>query len=428
MNPRCPIREHLSRRQFLKSALTTAGGLAVANWGGLFHSQTIAAEAKRQGKRCILLWMAGGPSHLDTFDMKPGRPVAGPFRPIATNVAGIQICEYLPGLAKQTDKLAIIRSMSTSDPGHSTGTYLLHTGYPKEPAVRHPELGAMVAKYNGDPDADLPSFIQMGIDGGESSPNAGSGFLGPAYQPFRLGDGGRLPENTTPYLSADAEERRRALLRFVEEGIAAEHGAGQWQAFRAAQEKSYRLLKAKGVFDISSEPANYRDKYGDTKFGRNLLTARRLVEAGVSFVEVEQPNYDSHSDNFEWHKALLPVLDRAWSALLEDLKERGLLQQTLVVWMGEFGRTPNINNRAGRDHYSRAWSAVLAGGGVKGGLAYGQSDADGKTVVDKPVNEGDLFATIYTALGVNPRVKHFVGSRPIWATPETAKPLAELLG
>ena len=181
------------------------------------------------------------------------------------------------------------------------------------------------------------------------------------------------------------------------------------------------------MFDVSGEWNRYRDSYGDTAFGRNCLVARKLVEAGVPFVEVEQPNYDSHADNFEWHKALLPPLDHAWSGLLQDLNERGLLQNTLVVWMGEFGRTPGINNRAGRDHYARAFSAVLAGGGVRGGLAYGQTDENGAIVSRNPVNEGDLFATIYTALGVNPRVRHFVGTRPVWATPESARPVRDIL-
>ncbi len=418
---------HTGRRAFLKSALVTAGGCAVANWGGLFGSQTIADETRRRGKRCILLWMAGGPSHLDTFDMKPGRPVAGPFRPIATNVPGTQVCEYLPRLARQADKLAIIRGMSTNNPDHSGGTYLMHTGYTREAFVRHPEIGAMVARYLGDTAADLPSFIQLGIGGGESSPFAGAGFLGPAYQPFRVGRAGRLPENTTPYLAAPAEQRRADLVRAVDEGFAREQPAAAVRAHMEAQDRSRRLLRVRSVFDVSAEWTRHRDRYGDTDFGRNCLVARKLIEAGVPFVEIEQQNYDSHADNFEWHKALLPTLDCAWSGLLQDLDERGLLRDTLVVWMGEFGRTPTINNRAGRDHYARAWSVVLAGGGVRGGVTYGQTDEDGRTVRDNRMSEGDLFATIYTALGVNPRARHFVGTRPVWATPEAARVVRDIL-
>ncbi len=427
MTPIRTVNDHLTRRAMLKGVVGTASGAAVANWGGLFNSQTIAQEARRQGKRCILLWMAGGPSHIDTFDMKPGRPTGGPFRPISTNVTGIQVCEYLPRIARQVDKLAIIRSMSTTDPGHATGTYLMHTGYARESFVRHPEIGAMVARYLGREEADLPSFIQLGDRGGESSPTAGAGFLGPAYQPFSLGRSGRLPENTAPYVTPAADDRRNDLLRFVDEEFGRGQVATAPQAQRLAHERARRLLRARSVFDVSGEWNRNRDRYGDTDFGRNCLVARKLVEAGVPFVEVEQQNYDGHGANFEWHKALLPTLDHAWSGLLQDLSERGLLQDTLVVWMGEFGRTPGINNRAGRDHYARAFSAVLAGGGVRGGQVYGQTDENGAIVTRNPVNEGDLFATIYTALGVNPRVRHFVGTRPVWATPESARVVRDLL-
>src|SRR5262245_17063170 len=236
MNPFSISTDHLSRRAFLKAALITAGGVAVPNWGGLFGSHAVADEVRRRGKRCILLWMAGGPSHLDTFDMKPGRPVAGTFRPIATNVPGLQVCEYLPRMARLADRLAVIRSMSTSDPDHSGGTYLMHTGYRREAFVRHPEIGAVVARYLGDSAADLPSFIQIAAGGGESSPNAGSGFLGPAYQPFRVGRAGRLPENTAPYLAPAAEERRADLLRAVDEGFAREQPSAAVLAHMEAQE------------------------------------------------------------------------------------------------------------------------------------------------------------------------------------------------
>jgi uncharacterized protein (DUF1501 family) len=186
-------------------------------------------------------------------------------------------------------------------------------------------------------------------------------------------------------------------------------------------------LRAKQVFDISKDWPQARDRYGDTDFGRACFLALKLVEAGVPFVEVGQDNYDSHADNFVCHKANMHVLDPAWASLLEDLQSRGLLHDTLVIWMGEVGRTPTINNRAGRDHFIRGWTVVLAGCGIKGGQVYGATDLDGKDVKENPVSEGDLFATIYTALGINPRVKHYVGTRPIWATPENSKPIRELL-
>jgi hypothetical protein len=418
---------HVTRRALLKGTILGAGGMAVGNWGALFNSETIAQEAARHGKRCILLWMAGGASHLDTFDMKPGRPVAGLFRPIKTNVDGLQVCEYLPRIARQADKLAIIRSLSTSDPDHVGGTYMMHTGYKREAATTHPELGAMVAKYLGNPEADLPTFIQIGWIGSTSSASAGAGFLGPLYQPFRMGMEGGMPGDTTPYLVGEADQRRNGLLKAMDEEFVREHQAQAIKAYREADEKSRRLIKAKSAFDVSRDWEKYKPLYGDSAFGKNCLMARKLIEAGVPFVEVQQNDYDWHANNFEGHKTLLPVLDHGWAGLLQDLHERGLLQDTLVVWMGEFGRTPAINQRAGRDHYTKAWSVVLAGGGVKGGIVYGATDEDGRNVTDKQISQTDLFATIYTALGVNPRVKHTLGIRPIWATPEDARVVRDLL-
>ena len=415
-------REHLGRRAFLKGALATAGGLALPNWGGLFNSQTIAQEAARQNKRCILLWANGGASQIDTFDMKPGRQTGGPFRPIQTNVTGIQICEYLPLMARLIDKLAVIRSMRTQSPDHPDGIYHMHTCYKQNERMPHPEIGAMIAKYLGNPDADLPSFIRMGSTG-----NAGSGYLGPRYEPFHIGQDGRLPTFAAPLATQQVQDRRGDLLDFMESEHARTHPAEPFASHRTAEQRALRLMRARAIFNTEGEWPTARERYGNTTFGRGCFMARKLVEAGVPFVEVGQENYDSHADNFVCHKANMDVLDPAWSGLLTDLAERNLLQNTLVVWMGEVGRTPYINNRAGRDHFIRAWTIVLAGGGIRGGQVYGQTDSDGREVSENPVSEGDLFATIYTALGINPRVRHFVGARPIWATPEGARPVRALL-
>src|SRR5262249_14693392 len=258
--------------------------------------------------------------------------------------------------------------------------------------------------------------------------NAGSGYLGPQYEPFSLGHDGRLPYFTAPLSDPKTEERRADLLRFMEDGFAREHEAEPFASHRQGKERAYRLLRAKQVFDISKDWPAARERYGDTESGRGCFMARKLVEAGIPFVEVGQENYDSHADNFVCHKANMRVLDPAWSALIRDLAEIGQLNDTLVVWMGEVGRTRQINNRAGRDHFIRAWTIVLAGGGIKGGVVYGATDTDGKEVKDNPVSEGDLFATIYTTLGINPRVRHLVCTRPVWATPEGSKPIKELLG
>jgi hypothetical protein len=422
MFPTNTTHEHLGRRAFLKGALATAGGVAVANWGGLFNSQTIAQEAARQNKRCILLWANGGASQIDTFDMKPGRQTGGPFRPIQTNVNGIQVCEYLPLMARMADKLAIIRSMRTQSPDHPDGIYHMHTCYKQNERMPHPEIGAMIAKYLGNPEADLPSFVRMGSTG-----NAGSGYLGPRYEPFHVDRDGRLPTFAAPLANPQVQERRGDLLNFMETEHARTHQAEPFVSHRTAEQRALRLMRARAIFNTDAEWPRARERYGNTSYGRGCFMARKLVEAGVPFVEVGQENYDSHADNFVCHKANMDVLDPAWSGLLSDLAERNLLANTLVVWMGEVGRTPQINNRAGRDHFIRAWTIVLAGGGIRSGQAYGRTDADGREVLDNPVSEGDLFATIYTALGINPRVRHYVGTRPIWATPEGSRPVRALL-
>jgi hypothetical protein len=416
------VTSHLSRRAFLKGAAVTGSGLILPNWGGLAHARSAADAARKAGKRCILLFMNGGASQIDTFDMKPGRPTGGPFRPIPSKVTGLQVCEYLPKVGQVADKLAVIRSMKTQSPDHPDGIYHMHTCYKQNERTPHPEIGAVIAKFNGDPAADLPTFVRMGPCG-----NAGSGYLGPAHEPFSLDRSGRMPYFTTPYLSDEAEKRRADLFRLVEDEFAADHKAEPFESHRMSKERAWRLLRAKGVFDISKEWPKAKVRYGDSEIGRGCFMALRLAEAGVPFVEVGQDNYDSHADNFVCHKANMQLLDPAWSTLLLDLEDRGLLQDTLVIWMGEVGRTPQINNRAGRDHFINAWTIVLAGGGIKGGQVYGASDADGKTVKDSPVSEGDLFATIYTALGINPRARHYSGTRPVWLTPEGSKPVKELL-
>ena len=224
-------------------------------------------------------------------------------------------------------------------------------------------------------------------------------------------------------MTPQAQQRRGELLNFMEDQFAQHHRAEPFEAHRLAEARAQRLLRARPVFDNTNDWPQYRDRYGNTDFGRGCFMARKLVEAGVPFVEVGQDNYDSHADNFVCHRGNMDVLDPAWSGLLQDLQDRRLLENTLVVWMGEVGRTPYINNRAGRDHYVRAWTIVLAGGGIRGGQVYGATDPDGREVRDHPVSEGVLFATIYTALGMNPRARHTVGTRPIWATPEGSTPI-----
>lgn len=417
----CNRSEHLSRRALLKGTLATAVGGVVMNWGGL-QNAILAEQLKREKKHCILLWMNGGVSQFETLDMKPGRPTAGLFRPISTNVEGTQICELMPKMARMTDKIAIIRSMKTSEVDHPGGIYLMHTGYRPSANVRFPEMGAVVAKYQGQDSADLPNFVKVSSQG-----DAGAGFLGPKYQPFGIGSEGGLPPFSVSGLESPIEAKRHALRSFVEDSFVTDRKSEVARMHRESYEAARRLQSARGAFNIDSEWDKHRDLYGDTAFGRRCLLARRLVESGVPFIEVGQSSYDSHADNFSWHKGLVPPMEHAWAGLLTDLEQRGLLSKTLVVWTGEIGRTPSINNRAGRDHYVRSWSTALAGCGIKGGIVYGESDADGIDVKSNPVTEGDFFATIYSALSIDPKLENLAGVRPVPLAPFGSKVVSELM-
>ena len=423
MRANCVRNEHLSRRTLMKGMLATAGGGMVMNWGGLTGSTALAAEARKQNKHCIFLFMNGGASQLETFDMKPGRPTGGPFRPIDTNVPGVKICELMPRMAKQMDKVAVIRSMRTSEIDHGRGITLMHTGYRPSGNVRFPEIGAIVAKYQGTVGADLPDFVKVSSVG-----NSGSGFLGPKYLPFGIGSDGNLPTFSVSNLAAAKEAKRHDLRAFVDDQFASETKSEVAKMHIEGYEAARRLQKARAAFKIDAEWDKYKELYGDSEFGRRCLLARKLVESGVAFTEVGQSSYDSHADNFSWHRGLVPPMEHAWAGLLTDLKDRGLLEKTLVVWTGEIGRTPYINNRAGRDHFVRCWSTALAGCGIKGGQVYGTSDENGLEVKENPVPEGDFFATIYQALSIDPTTENYAGLRPIPLAPFGSKVVKTLLG
>jgi hypothetical protein len=422
MQPTCNRADHLSRRALMKGVLGTAAGGVVMNWGGLTQT-ALAEEVQKAGKRCIYLFMNGGASQFETFDMKPGRPTGGLFRPISTNVAGTQICELMPKMAKQMDQIAVIRSMKTSQVDHPGGIYLMHTGYQPTANVRFPEVGSIVARYQGKQGTDLPNFIKIFGHG-----DAGAGFLGASYQPFGISPEGQLPTFSTSNIDPAKELKRHELRDFFEGRFAAQQKSDVAKMHREAYEAARRLKNARPAFNIDDEWEKYRGLYGDSAMGRRCLLARKLIEKGVAFVEVGQSSYDSHADNFTAHRGLVPPMEHAWAGLMTDLKERGLFDSTLIIWAGEIGRTPSINNRAGRDHFVRCWSAALAGCGIKGGTVYGASDQDGIEVKDNPVTEGDFFATIYQALSIDPKTENYSGIRPIPLAPFGSKVVSELLG
>ncbi len=414
--------QHFSRRALLKATAATSAGASLLNWGHIVSSAVGAEAAAKANKRCLLLWMNGGCSQFETFDPKPGRETGGPFRPISTNVPGTQVCELLPKMSQRMDKLAVIRSMRTSQVDHPGGIHLMHTAYSRAANIRFPEVGAVVAKFLGQRETDLPNFIKISSNG-----DSGAGFLGPAFQPFSLNHDGRLPPFARSHLNSQTENRRHALRSFLEQHYAKTHHAEVVREHREGYEAARRLQNMLTVFDFQEEWDQYKKLYGDSLFGRRCLLARRLLEAGVPFVEVGQSGYDTHADNFIGHKGLLPPMDWAWAGLLTDLSQRGLLESTLVIWMGEIGRTPRINNRSGRDHYVRAWSTALAGCGIKGGLLYGKTDPDGIDVTEGKVTEGDYFATIYQALGIDPETENYAGVRPVPIAPFGSQVVNDLL-
>jgi uncharacterized protein (DUF1501 family) len=406
------IGREFTRRDFHRISLASAFGAAACPW---LPRLAAAADAK-PAKACIVLWMSGGPSQTDTWDLKTESKNGGPYKELATAVPGIKISEHLPKLAAAAKDLGIIRSMTTKEGEHGRATQLLHTGQLPSEAVAYPALGSLWAKQLGDPEHDLPGYVT--ISPGGFGANIGAGFLGPQFAPMAVSGVSDNPNAranlSIDYLKPDRavaatdQDERRKMLADLQGDFEKRHGGAAAKAHAAAYRKAQRMIdtEAKGGFRLDEEPAALRDRYGRNRFGQGCLLARRLVERGVSFVEVTLEGWDTHGDNFTQVKQLSETLDPAYATLLADLKDRGMLANTLVVWMGEFGRTPKINPQAGRDHFPVAWSTVLAGAGVKGGRVVGKTDKDGMTVADRPVSVSDFLATVFTAVGVDPAAEN----------------------
>ena len=418
----------VDRRGFLKVGMGGMLSLMLAQWldpATAANAQGVSLPKSGTAKACILLWMNGGPSHMDTFDPKPGTMNGGQTKSVKTNVAGIEISEHLPQVAEVANHLAIIRGMTSKEGNHQRAQYLLHTGYSPNPTVAHPSLGAYVNEEMGAKNSDLPNFVSI------SGPSIGAGFLGVQYAPFVLNDPQTMPSNVafSRNMNQDRFGSRLGALEMMEQQFSAETGDPKVGGRQAVYGKAVKMMQSPRLkaFDIGEEPQAIKDAYGDSNFGRGCLMARRLIESGVKFVEVVQDGWDMHKDVFGGAAKLGKNIDPAMATLIKELEDRKLLDSTLIVWMGEFGRTPKINANEGRDHYPKAWNAVLAGGGVRKGIVYGQTDPDGATVVDKPVQVPDLFATISTLLGMSPS-KSFMTpvGRPITIT-EKGTPVRDLI-
>jgi hypothetical protein len=386
-----------NRRGFLRRFGAGSAAFACASWLDLL--QLHADELRKARKSCILLWMAGGPSQFETFDPKPGMPTQGPTRAIPTSVAGIQIAEHWTKLAGLAGEFSIVRSMTSKEGNHGRATYLLHTGYSPSGGIVHPGFGSIVASQIGPADFDLPHFVSIQ---GES---VGPSFLGTQYAPFAITDPNRPPDNLAAPVTASRLTRRLSLLKKLESPFAKSGAAEQVRDHQVLYDQTAHLVLSPRVrsFDLSNEPDKVRDAYGRSSFGQGCLMARRLVEAGVTFVEVQSSGWDTHGNELAFLKKLIPPVDQATAALVTDLQARGLLENTLVIWMGEFGRSPRINLTAGRDHFPKAFNVALAGCGVKGGRVVGATDKMGTEVAERPVLVADLFCTFCQALGINPR-------------------------
>ena len=357
----------LSRRGFLRGV-----GLGVAGVSALSFTDLLAVQADELRKRqmaCILLWMTGGPSQFETFDPKPDHPSGGGTKVIETAAPGITIAREWEKTAEVMNDVAIIRSMTSKEGNHQRATYQLHTGYPPTGTVRHPSFGSLAAAEIGDPRSELPNYVTVGNAGGPGG-FVGAGFLGAAYEPFQVLDPLQPPTNVRLPVAADRFERRLSLMpRLEAAGFARSGGGDQVRAHRTLYQQTARMVLSPKLkaFNLDEEPSPLRDAYGRNPFGQGCLLARRLVEIGVTFIEVRSGGWDTHQQNQERTATLSRQTDPALATLIADLKRRGMLERTLVVWMGEFGRTPAINPTGGRDHFPRVFSALVAGGGVKGG-------------------------------------------------------------
>ncbi len=424
------LQNSFSRRRFLgQSTLVGAGAAASVMSLDILKSEAFSKQLKQKGKRVLLLWLAGGVSQLETFDPKPGRLTGGPFQAIQTAVPGVEISELMPKMATRLKHTAIIRSLNTKIGDHGGGARLMHLGRRDEPNLSYPDMGSVMARELGRPDSKVPDYVTFyTATEGRGNAVGQAGFLGSRYAPMFLTTDNK-PQNLERLESiSDLDHRERADLRRV---LSARFTQGRVSPALGSHNVAYGrvrgLMSSEALFDITREPKSIQDKYGPSLFAQQTLVARRLIEAGTPFVKVSRAWWDSHGQNFETHLEMVTELDHVMSTLLDDLQERGLLEDTLVITLSEFGRTPTINGSLGRDHFARAWSATLSGCGIRGGTVFGSTDEDGQHVKDGEVGAAELFATIYAAVGIDPQHEYYVGSRPVPLVDSGTEVISEVL-
>ena len=405
-SPHC---EGHNRREFIQ--LGALAGLGVS----LPDVLRLQAQSEKPSDdiSCIFMWMNGGPSHIDTFDPKPEAPVEirGEFDAISTGLPGVQFSEYLPKLSQQLDKFSVVRSGTQYSNSHGVSDHYLMSGYKWTPSLTYPAYGSVVARQKGWRN-NMPPYIQIGTDVDRRFGGGTAGFMGAVYNPFEIDSDPSKKDfrvrDVTPPAGIDLariDRRKKYLRAFDRFQQDVEESPELVSSTDSFYEKAFGLVTsptAKKAFDLSQETETTRKAYGDHRLGQSLLLARRLVESGVRFITVTDPSWDTHQNNFNSLKnRLLPRLDQAYSALMVDLAQRGMLEKTLVVWTGDFGRTPKVNPSAGRDHWGDCFSALVAGGGLKPGQVIGRSDSIGGYPIERPLHAQDLFATMYHVLGVD---------------------------
>jgi len=422
----------VARRSFARYSSLALLGASMSGWLPQLAAQ-LAATGTKPPRSCILLWMSGGPSQMETFDPKEGHANGGPTKTIETSVPGIRIAENLPKVAGVMEYLAPIRSMSTKEGDHARATYFMRTGYLPQGPIQYPAMGAFLGKALRKKECDLPSYVSINPFRAFSPAAYGPGFLGPGWSPLVVASDSDKDRNVSfqvrnlkaaERLSTKQVDARLNLLSTLETSFLTERPDAPGRSHLQSYEQAIRMMKSDAVsaFQLDAEDDMLRDAYGRSAFGQGCLLARRLIERGVSFVEVSLTGvdgapgagWDTHTENFTAVKALCDILDPAWGTLMTDLKQRGLLDETLVIWMGEFGRTPQINGNTGRDHWPGGWSTVLGGAGIKGGQVHGSTSDDGTTIKDNPVTVPNLMATICRALSIDPATTNLSNiGRPI---------------
>jgi len=412
----------IGRRDFLRGISAASLAAGVVGWKDVVSLR--ADELRSRGMACILLFMRGGPSQFETFSPKLGSE--GETKAIDTAVSGIQISANLPQMATMMNDVALVRSMTTKEGNHPRAVYLMHTGYAPTASVKFPAIGAICAKHLPNPKCELPAFVRIG----DRASDGGGGLLGVEFDAFTMPSAQATPSNTALPTDQDRYRKRLDLLSKLEQPYSASGAAKEVTGHQRLYEKASRMVTSSQMqaFQIDKEPDALRDAYGRTEFGSACLLARRLVEAGVTFVEVASNGWDTHDDNFDRTSKLCGQIDQPFAQLLKDLKQRGMLEKTLVVWMGEFGRTPKVNPRGGRDHFPRAFNVALAGGGVRGGQVIGRTNDAGDDVTERPVSVQDLFQTFCKSLAIDAKLENMSSiGRPIKIV-DGGKPVDELFG